>query len=388
MTATSANSNNTSLALARELLKRPSITPHDEGCQALIAARLEAVGFTIEHMRFGDVDNLWARLGTSGPVLAFAGHTDVVPTGAVSDWSHDPWGATVVDGTLFGRGSADMKGSVAAMVTACERLASENTDSWNGSLAVLLTSDEEGPARDGTKRVVNALTQRGECIDYCLLGEPSSTQQLGDVMRVGRRGSLGARVQIHGTQGHVAYPDLADNPIHRAARFVNELIAIEWDQGDAHFPPTSLQVSNLNAGTGATNVIPGTAVVEFNLRYSPATPADVIQTRVEALIEQHQLKVEIEWLDSARPFLTGKGVLVDTLREVIKEQTGLDVEANTAGGTSDGRFIVPSGAQLVEFGPINASIHAIDEHIDCEDLHSLSSIYETVARRILTLKEH
>lgn len=379
-------SESTTLTLARELLQRPSITPDDAGCQTLIAERLQAVGFTIEHMRFGDVDNLWARLGDSGPVFAFAGHTDVVPTGDHAQWSHGPWAADIEVGLLYGRGSADMKGSVAAMVTACERMASDNT-SLNGSLAVLLTSDEEGPAVDGTRRVMETLSARGEKIDYCLLGEPSSTNALGDVMRVGRRGSLGAHLSIQGRQGHVAYPTLADNPVHRAAPFLSDLVAIEWDTGDEYFPPTTLQISNFNAGTGATNVIPGTAVIDFNLRYGPASPADAIKQRILALIESHALTVDITWLDSAQPFLTGSGVLVDTVRDVIKQATGLDVDANTAGGTSDGRFIAPTGTELVEFGPINATIHAIDECVDCADLDSLSSIYETVARRLLTQQD-
>lgn len=371
------------LELARELLRRPSVTPEDGGCQSLIAQRLERLGFTIEHMRFGNVDNLWARFGTRGPVFAFAGHTDVVPIGNASDWQHAPWDATVVNGKLYGRGAADMKGSVAAMVTACERLVSDAPSSLGGSLALLLTSDEEGPARDGTHRVVQTLQDRHEHIDYCLLGEPSSTARLGDVMRVGRRGSLGARVTVYGKQGHVAYPTLADNPIHRAASFVHAITAIEWDSGDEHFPPTTLQVSNFTAGTGASNVIPGVAVVDFNLRYGPASPADAIRSRVDQLVQSHGLKADIDWNDSARPFLTGSGPLVETMRAVINEYTGLAPDANTAGGTSDGRFIAPTGTQLVEFGPINASIHAVDEHVDCTDLDLLSSIYETVARRLL-----
>lgn len=379
------------LALARELVRRPSVTPNDAGCQPLIADRLAAAGFTIEHMRFGEVDNLWARRGTAEPVFAFAGHTDVVPTGNERHWSQPPFDAAVVNGVLYGRGAADMKGSVAAMVTACERLAyadtSANVPNLQGSLAILLTSDEEGPAVDGTKRVMETLTARGERIDYCLLGEPSSTRVLGDVMRLGRRGSLGARLLIHGRQGHVAYPDLADNPVHRAAAFMAELVAIEWDAGDEHFPPTTLQISNLAAGTGATNVIPGEFTIDLNLRYGPAIPADTIQARIRSLIKAHKLVVDIDWNDSARPFLTGTGILVDTVRETVKDIAGQQVEGNTAGGTSDGRFIAPSGVQLVEFGPINASIHAIDEHVDAEDLDSLSSIYETVARRLLTQQD-
>lgn len=359
------------------------MTPTDHGCQALIAARLEAYGFSVEHMRFGDVDNLWARLGNTGPVLAFAGHTDVVPSGDENAWTHSPWSAKIDQGKLYGRGSADMKGSVAAMVTACERLAALGASGWNGSLAVLLTSDEEGPARDGTRRVMQTLVEREERIDYCLLGEPSSSARLGDVLRIGRRGSLGASLRIHGKQGHVAYPALADNPIHRAARFLNELVSIEWDQGDEHFPPTTLQVSNFHSGTGASNVIPGIATIDFNLRYGPATPADTIRSTVHKLLDAHQLTADIDWNDSAHPFITGQGALLDITREVIQETLGIEPEANTAGGTSDGRFIAPTGTQLLEFGPINATIHAVDEHVDCADLDALSHIYETVARRLL-----
>lgn len=378
------------LDLARELVSRASVTPEDAGCQHLIAERLQAAGFVIEHLRFGEVDNLWARRGTDAPLFVFAGHTDVVPTGNQAHWSQPPFAANVVDGVLYGRGAADMKGSVAAMITACERLAADIDNAGlvvQGSIAVLLTSDEEGPARDGIRRVMETLNARGETIDFCLLGEPSSTAVLGDVMRLGRRGSLGARLTIEGKQGHVAYPDLADNPVHRAAPFLAELASIEWDSGDEHFPPTTLQISNIAAGTGATNVIPGECIVDFNLRYGPATPAEAITSRVNALIDAHGLAVNIDWNDSARPFLTGSGALVDTLQAVILEATGIEVEGNTAGGTSDGRFIAPSGAQLVEFGPINASIHALDEHVNVSDLDSLSSIYETVARRLLTQQD-
>ena len=378
------------LDLACDLVSRASVTPEDAGCQPLIAERLQAAGFVIEHLRFGEVDNLWARRGTDAPLFVFAGHTDVVPTGNQSHWSQPPFAANVVDGVLYGRGAADMKGSVAAMITACERLAADIDNAGlvvQGSIAVLLTSDEEGPARDGIRRVMETLNARGETIDFCLLGEPSSTTVLGDVMRLGRRGSLGARLTIEGKQGHVAYPDLADNPVHRAAPFLAELASIEWDSGDEHFPPTTLQISNIAAGTGATNVIPGECIVDFNLRYGPATPAEAITSRVNALIDAHGLAVNIDWNDSARPFLTGSGALVDTLQAVILEATGIEVEGNTAGGTSDGRFIAPSGAQLVEFGPINASIHALDEHVNVSDLDALSSIYETVARRLLTQQD-
>jgi len=373
------------LALAQELIRRRSITPEDAGCQALIAERLERSGFRIETMRHGKVDNLWARRGDQGPLLVFAGHTDVVPTGDPARWSHDPFGAEVVDGVLYGRGAADMKGGVAAFITAIERVCADpaRNGSLNGSLGVLLTSDEEGPARDGTVRVIEALQARGETIDYCVLGEPSSARTLGDSMRIGRRGSLGARLTVAGQQGHVAYPTLADNPVHRAAPFLAELTAIDWDSGDAHFPPTTLQVSNIAAGTGATNVIPGELIIDFNLRYSPASPEPQLRQRIEALVAAHGLDARFQWVDSARPFITADGTLVQALRETIAELTGLSVDANTGGGTSDGRFIAPTGAQLVEFGPINATIHSVDECVDVAELDSLSSIYAGLIERLL-----
>jgi len=379
------------LDLARELIRRPSITPDDQGCQALIAARLEPLGFRIETLRHGQVDNLWARRGERGPLLVFAGHTDVVPTGDPARWTHDPFGADVVDGRLYGRGAADMKGGVAAFVTAIERACARvdvraeacTDDPLGGSLAVLLTSDEEGPATDGTVRVIETLQARGEAIDFCVLGEPSSSAALGDSMRIGRRGSLGARLTVTGRQGHVAYPTLADNPVHRAAPFLAELSAIDWDQGDDHFPPTTLQVSNIAAGTGATNVIPGELVIDFNLRYSPASPESCLRERIEALAVSHGLDAHFRWVDSAQPFITTDGALVRAMRTTIAELTGLTVDANTGGGTSDGRFIAPTGAQLVEFGPINATIHSVDECVDIVELDSLSAIYERLIERLL-----
>jgi len=374
------------LELARELIRRPSLTPDDAGCQTVIAARLEAAGFRVERLRHGEVDNLWARRGAHGPLLAFAGHTDVVPVGDTARWRHDPFAATVEHGTLYGRGAADMKGGVAAFVTAIERACARADRSGTplpGSLAVLLTSDEEGPAIDGTVRVIEMLQARSEAIDYCVLGEPSSSRVLGDTMRIGRRGSLGARLTINGRQGHVAYPTLADNPVHRAAPFLNELTGIAWDEGDEHFPPTTLQVSNINAGTGATNVIPGELVIDVNLRYSPASPEHRIRERIEALVSAHGLEADIRWIDSARPFLTASGRLVELARRTIAEITGVEVEANTAGGTSDGRFIAPTGAQLVEFGPVNATIHSVDECVDVAELDSLSSIYERLIGHLL-----
>ena len=315
----------------------------------------------------------------------------MVPVGDPARWRHDPFSATVEHGTLYGRGAADMKGGVAAFITAIERAcarADRSGTALPGSLAVLLTSDEEGPATDGTVRVIEALQARGETIDYCVLGEPSSSRVLGDTMRIGRRGSLGARLVVNGRQGHVAYPTLADNPVHRAAPFLDELTSMAWDAGDEHFPPTTLQVSNINAGTGATNVIPGELVVEFNLRYSPASPEHRIRARIEALTRAHGLDADIRWVDSARPFLTASGRLVELMRRTIEEVTGMEVEANTAGGTSDGRFIAPTGAQLVEFGPVNATIHSVDECVDVAELDSLSSVYERLIGHLLGTSPH
>ena len=378
----SGGADSPTVALARELVRRPSVTPDDAGCQALLGERLARLGFRLEPMRFGAVDNLWARLGTEGPTLAFAGHTDVVPTGDPARWSAPPFGAELVDGHVVGRGAADMKGGVAAMVTAAERFVAAGRLA-RGSIAFLLTSDEEGPATDGTARVMEALLARGERIDWCVLGEPSSAARLGDTIRVGRRGSLGARLTVHGVQGHVAYPALADNPVHRALPMLAELVAIEWDAGDAHFPPTTLQVSNVAAGTGATNVIPGELAVDFNLRHSPATSQGTIRERVEALARAHGLDAAFAWRDAARPFLTADGPLLAAARDAVREVTGIEPATDTAGGTSDGRFIAPTGTELVELGPINATIHAIDERVAAADLDRLSTIYERVLDRLL-----
>ncbi len=370
------------VSLLIELVKRESVTPDDKGCQALISKRLEKLGFVLESMPSGGVTNLWARLGSAAPLMVFAGHTDVVPTGNPNAWSSPPFAANIVDDHVIGRGAADMKGGVAAMVTAVERFVTSGAHQ-NGSLALLLTSDEEGPATHGTQAVVHQLQQRQEQIDYCLIGEPSSTEQLGDVIRHGRRGSLGASLVIQGVQGHVAYPHLADNPIHRALPFLHELTHIEWDQGNEHFPPTSLQISNVQAGTGATNVIPSDIRVEFNLRYSPETTIVHIKSTILQLCNQHTLKTTIDWNDSARPFITNPGTLTDALQHAISHETGIRATLNTAGGTSDGRFIAPTGAQVIEFGPINATIHQIDERVSCTDINTLSRIYESVLRQLL-----
>ena len=370
------------VALCRDLVQRPSVTPADEGCQALLASMLEKAGFTIESMPFGDVTNLWARRGTAAPLMVLAGHTDVVPTGDESHWDVPPFSATIIDDMLIGRGAADMKGSVAAMVIAAIRFVEQQPD-FDGSLALLLTSDEEGPAVDGTAKVVDALEARSEKIDLCLVGEPTSRDTLGDVIKNGRRGSLGCHLEINGKQGHVAYPHLADNPIHRAADLISELIAIEWDHGDEHFPPTTLQISNLNAGTGASNVIPGVATLDFNARYNPVSPAQAIQERVEALVDKHDLDASITWRMSAKPFITRVGPMTNAMREAIREVTGVEAALETTGGTSDGRFLATTGAEVIEFGPLNATIHATNECVSCTDLDRLTDIYEHLLTHLL-----
>ena len=371
------------LELALDLISRPSVTPEDAGCQEAMIARLAAIGFRIERLRFDDVDNFWARRGEQGPVLCSAGHTDVVPTGPVDKWQSPPFQPQIRDGKLYGRGAADMKGSLAAMVTACERFAAAHPD-HQGSIAFLITSDEEGPSINGTVKVVETLEARGEKIDWCLVGEPSCNERLGDTVKNGRRGSHNARLVIRGVQGHVAYPHLAKNPIHLAAPALAELTAIEWDQGNAFFPPTSLQISNIHAGTGATNVIPGELELLFNLRYSTETNHQEIENRVAELLARHGLDYDIEWTLSGLPFLTPAGALVEATRAAIKSVTGIDTELSTSGGTSDGRFIAPTGAQVVELGPRNATIHKRDEHVEAADLDTLSAIYEDILQRLLS----
>ncbi len=348
------------LDLAKQLIAIPSVTPDDKGCQEIIARRLKNIGFEIENLRFGEVDNLWARLGTSGPLLVFAGHTDVVPTGPVDQWSHDPFKPTLVDDIMYGRGAADMKSSIAAMVCACEKFAASTAEP-KGSMAFLITSDEEGPATDGTIKVIEWLEQRGDKIDWCLVGEPSSTNTVGDVVKNGRRGSIGARLTIKGIQGHIAYPHLAKNPIHQFAPVFSDLVNEQWDNGNEFFPPTSFQISNINAGTGATNVIPGTVDVLFNLRYSTEITHESIKSRIHAILDKHDIDYDISWEHSGKPFLTPKGELVDAVQAAIKTVCGIETKLSTAGGTSDGRFIAPTGAQVVELGPVNESIHKIDE---------------------------
>ncbi len=371
------------LELARQLIQIDSITPDDKGCQTILCDRLSAIGFACEQIDFNDVQNLWARLGDSDPLFVFAGHTDVVPTGPIEQWRYPPFDATVVDNTLYGRGSADMKSSIAAMVCACEQLLAGQPE-LKGSIAFLITSDEEGPAVDGTVRVIDALQQRGEHIDWCLVGEPSSTKTVGDVIKNGRRGSLGGVLTVYGQQGHIAYPHLAANPIHLFAPALNELMAIEWDKGNDFFPPTSFQISNINAGTGATNVIPGELEVVFNLRFSTETTDAEIRRRVEAVLDKHQLRYDLQWNLSGQPFLTAEGELVDATQAAIEEICGVKTELSTAGGTSDGRFIAPTSAQVVELGPVNESIHKIDENTDIVELERLTQIYLRILEKLLT----
>jgi len=370
------------LELARELVRRPSVTPEDAGCQVLLAERLERIGFHVEHLRFGEVDNFWARRGHAGPVLCFAGHTDVVPTGPLDAWTHPPFDAEVVDGQLWGRGTADMKASLAAMVVAAEEFLAAHPD-HAGSIAFLVTSDEEGPAQDGTEKVIQALEARGEKIDWCLVGEPSSRTRLGDMLRIGRRGSLSCDLVVHGIQGHVAYPEKALNPLHKLAPFINELVTVEWDAGNEAFPATSLQLTNLHSGTGFRNVIPGSAELKFNIRYSTEQTMDSLKAGVIALLERHGLDYEASWRDAGRPFLTPPGRFLEAVREVVREVAGVDPELSTGGGTSDGRFIAPTGAAVVELGPINASIHKIDEHVRVDDLEPLKDLYLGILRRLL-----
>lgn len=370
------------LQLACDLISRPSVTPHDGGCQEVMIARLQALGFTIQRLPFADVDNFWAVKGESGPILCFAGHTDVVPTGSLDDWQHPPFEPFIVDDILYGRGAADMKGALAAMVTACERFAEQHPD-HNGRIAFLITSDEEGPAVNGTVRVVDWLQEQKIIPNWCVIGEPSSHQQLGDMVKNGRRGSLNATLTIKGTQGHIAYPQLADNPIHRAAPALAELMAQQWDEGNDFFPATSFQVSNINSGTGATNVIPGEVNVVFNFRFSTQVTAPLLQTRVETILKQHQLNYDIEWTLSGEPFITEPGDLVSAVVDGIKIETGITTELSTSGGTSDGRFIAKLGTQVIELGTLNATIHKVDEQIVASDLDKLSNIYESILNKLL-----
>jgi succinyl-diaminopimelate desuccinylase len=370
------------LNLARALIARPSVTPDDAGCQALVAERLRPLGFAVESVPSGPVANLWARHGVEAPVVCFAGHTDVVPPGPLDKWHSDPFRPTERDGRLYGRGAADMKTALAAFVTAAEAFVREHPR-HRGSVALLLTSDEEGVAVDGTVKVVERLRARGERIDYCVVGEPTSVERLGDTVKNGRRGSLSGRLVVRGIQGHVAYPHLARNPVHLAAPALAELAAAEWDHGNEHFPPTTWQVSNVHAGTGAANVIPGELEVLFNFRFSTASTAESLQARVHEILDRHGLDYAIEWTLSARPFLTARGELVEAMRASIREVTGIETDVSTTGGTSDGRFIAEICPEVVEFGVPNASIHQIDEHVQISAIEPLAEIYRRVLAKLL-----
>ena len=370
------------LALACELVRRASVTPDDAGCQTVLAERLARLGFGIETMRFADVDNLWARRGDDGPLLVLLGHTDVVPTGPLREWSSPPFEPAIRDGYLYGRGAADMKGSVAAMITALERFLDRHPR-HQGSVALLVTSDEEGPSVNGVRRVMGTLGRRGERIDWCLVGEPSSTDRLGDTVKIGRRGSLNGTIAVRGIQGHIAYPHLARNPVHDLARLLAKLADTVWDEGSEHFPPTSFQVSNVTAGTGADNVIPGHAEAVFNFRYSTRHDRDSLVTAVESACRAFELDCDIDWRHSGEPFLTKPGRLIEAVGDAIESVAGYRPELSTAGGTSDGRFVAPTGAEVVELGPVNASIHSIDERVLALDLDRLSEMYECVIERLL-----
>lgn len=371
------------IKLTRTLVQQPSVTPDDHTCQDILAARLRNIGFDIEEMPFGEVKNLWARRGKEGPLFVFAGHTDVVPTGPETHWQHPPFSAHIDDDILYGRGVADMKGSIAAMVTACERFV-EQAPYHNGSIAFLITSDEEGPAKDGTVKVMETLTQRDEKIDWCLVGEPTSSKTLGDTIKNGRRGSLNGKLTVKGVQGHIAYPHLASNPIHLFAQALAELTEIHWDNGNQFFPPTSFQISNINAGTGATNVIPGELTALFNFRFSTESTDTELKERVEEILYQHQLDYSIDWNTSGQPFLTQPAELTDAAVHAIETHCHITPELSTSGGTSDGRFIAPSGAQVIELGPINATIHQINERLTMSELNELSCVYEEMLKELLT----
>ncbi len=370
------------LALTEELISLHSVTPADGGCQLKMAERLTPLGFDCETIASGDVTNLWARRGSAQPLLVFAGHTDVVPTGPLEQWSSDPFKPTHRDGKLYGRGAADMKTSLAAMVVAVEEFVAAHPD-HKGSIGFLITSDEEGPAIDGTVIVCNQLKARGEQLDYCIVGEPTSVKQIGDMIKNGRRGTMSGKLVVKGIQGHIAYPHMAKNPIHLAAPALAELVSIEWDQGNEYYLPTSWQVSNIHAGTGASNVIPGECVIDFNFRFSTASTVDGLQQRVHAVLDKHGLDYDLTWTVGGLPFLTPRGELSNAMSAAIKAETGLDTELSTTGGTSDGRFIAQICPQVVEFGPTNASIHKIDEHIAVTEIEPLKNIYRRTLENLL-----
>jgi len=369
--------------LLSDLISRKSVTPEDAGCQDVLIERLEKMGFTIEKMPFEDVKNFWARRGTQSPVLCFAGHTDVVPSGPTELWHSDPFTPTIKEGYLYGRGAADMKGGIAAWITALERFL-ENHSDHQGSIALLITSDEEGPFINGTTRVIDTLEARNEKIDWCVVGEASSTDKLGDFIKNGRRGSLSGKLKIKGVQGHVAYPHLVKNPIHLGAQAIAEITAEQWDDGNDFFPPTSFQISNYHAGTGANNIVPSEAVIDFNFRFSTQSTETGLKERVHAILDKYEIDYTIDWAFSGNPFITEKGELIDASRAAISAVTGVEAELSTSGGTSDGRFIAPTGAQVIELGPVNATIHKINECVKVDDLDTLSNVYENILARLLT----
>jgi succinyl-diaminopimelate desuccinylase len=371
------------LELAKQLISRASVTPEDAGCQQLMRERLEAIGFRSENLPFGDVSNFWARRGDSQPLLVFAGHTDVVPPGPLDQWHTDPFTPEIRNDVLYGRGAADMKGSLAAMITACEAFILSHPE-HRGSIGFLITSDEEGVAVDGTVKVIEHLENAGEEIDWCLVGEPSSSRHVGDIIKNGRRGSLNGKLVIHGKQGHVAYPNLASNPIHLVSPALAELVGINWDSGNEYFPPTSFQISNIRAGTGAENVIPGELELMFNLRYSTELTEQAIRERIHAVLDSHQLSYTLDWRLSGEPFLTPAGELVDAASDAIREISRIETELSTSGGTSDGRFIAPTGAQVVELGPVNATIHQVNECVAVQALDELSAVYLRIMEKLLT----
>jgi succinyl-diaminopimelate desuccinylase len=370
------------LQLTQQLIARPSLTPQDEGCLHIIGQRLEKIGFKLEMIRCGGVDNLWARRGNSGKLICFAGHTDVVPTGPVDKWVSPPFTPTIRDGMLYGRGAADMKGSLAAFVTAIEKFVAAHPN-HAGSIALLLTSDEEGVAVDGTVRVVEALQARGEKMDYCIVGEPTAVSKTGDTIKNGRRGSLSGDLIVKGVQGHIAYPHLVKNPIHLASPAIAELAATEWDKGNEYFPATSWQVSNIHGGTGATNVVPGTVEITFNFRFSTASTVDSLKAKVHAILDKHGLEYDLNWSLSGKPYLTPRGNLVDAVSAAIKSVTGIDTDLSTTGGTSDGRFIADICPQVIELGPVNATIHKLNECVAVADLDILSDIYNLTLENLL-----
>lgn len=370
------------LTLAKDLLSRQSVTPEDSGCQELMIKRLEALGFTIEIMVFEDTTNFWARRGTEAPLFTFAGHTDVVPTGSLTQWNTDPFEPTIIDGMLYARGAADMKGSLACMIVAVERFISEHPE-HKGSLSFLITSDEEGPFINGTTRVVDTLKERNEIIDMCIVGEPSSTQYVGDVVKNGRRGSLTGNLTVKGIQGHVAYPHIARNPIHQSMAALLELTTTEWDLGNAYFPPTSFQIPNMNSGTGASNVIPGTAEIMFNFRFSTESTVEGLQQRVIELLDKHNLEYDLDWIINGLPFLTDTGDLLTAVVDAVATVNQQKPELLTTGGTSDGRFIAQMGSQVIELGPVNATIHKVNECVKVDDLEKLTDMYQEVLNNLL-----